>query len=163
MLDPAVVSRPCAQHLPAVRPAMRNVKRHVQRHCVASNVKPHGLPLPSFSLLPHLLFHSLRYITQSSRITHGTSLGNECDKHVSVTGPPAAVHRPGLESLMPPLPVRPNFNTVSRTGIVISFLFFSSSEGFSRPARKQTVEGASPSDEAERNGFLMLDASIRRK
>lgn len=85
---------------------------------------------PFFLSLVLISSFTLFDITQSSRITHGTSLGNECDKHVSVTGPPAAdpVRRPGLESLMPPLPVRPNFNTVSRR----NHNFFSSfSEGFS--------------------------------
>lgn len=50
---------------------------HVARHCVASNVKPCEA-------------YSLTSITPRSplRVTHGTRLGNERDKHVSVTGPP---------------------------------------------------------------------------
>lgn len=95
---------------------MRNTKRHIQRHCVASNVKPHGLSLP---FLLYLLFsHSLTLLLTLSRITqaritHGTRLGNECDKHVSVTGPPAVglVWRPSSGSLMPLLPAHPNFYT----------------------------------------------------
>lgn len=64
---------------------------HVARHCVASNVKPCEA-------------YSLTSITPRSplRVTHGTRLGNERDKHVSVTGPP--VEGPGEEdqaSLMP--------------------------------------------------------------
>lgn len=78
------------QHLPAVHPAMKNVKRRVQCHCVASNVKPHSPPSLTLSLSSSLSLSLPLSPTQSSRITHGTSLGNECDKHVSVTGPPAA-------------------------------------------------------------------------
>lgn len=50
---------------------------HVARHCAASNVKPCEA-------------YSLTSITPRSplRVTHGTRLGNERDKHVSVTGPP---------------------------------------------------------------------------
>lgn len=69
---------------------MKNARRHVERHCVASNVKPYEA-------------YAHEHNTESSsRITHGTSLGNERDKHVSVTGPPVEGREEDQASLMPP-------------------------------------------------------------
>lgn len=60
---------------------MKNAWGHVARHCVASNVKPYEA-------------YAREHNTESpSRVTHGTSLGNERDKHVSVTGPPVEGQR----------------------------------------------------------------------
>lgn len=64
---------------------MKNARGHGgARHCVASNVKPYRR-LKLASITPAGL----------SRVTHGTSLENERDKHVSVTGPPVEDRRGG--------------------------------------------------------------------
>lgn len=124
-----------------------------------------SLSLPLSSSLPPFYFPSLSLsdITQSSRITHGTSPRNECDKHVSVTGPPAVgpVHRPGSESLMPPLPVRPNFNTDSHRNHIFFEGFFWISNLFACP--KTNYERCILFDETEQNDFLMLDVLTQQR